>query len=103
MTRLAPPPEEVRAHLEGVIDPEMAVDIVSLGLVYAVETTPSRIGVRITMTSAACPVAELIIADIVETLTRAYGDDIALDVQLVWDPPWTPALMSERAREALEG
>ena len=96
-----PLPGEVRAELERVIDPEMALDIVSLGLVYDVETAPGRIGVRVTMTSAACPVAELIVADIEATLAAAYGDDVAVDVELVWDPPWTPEMMSERARQAM--
>jgi metal-sulfur cluster biosynthetic enzyme len=96
-----PTPEAVRAALGAVIDPEMAIDIVSLGLVYGVQAQPGRIAVRLTMTSAACPVAELIVDDIAATLVRAYGEGVEVDVQLVWDPPWTPDMMSDRARHAM--
>lgn len=89
--------------LRNVIDPEMAVNIVDLGLVYGVNVDATGVHVRITMTSAACPVSEMILADAEAELEAALGPDMPLDVQLCWDPPWTPALMSPKARAALWG
>jgi metal-sulfur cluster biosynthetic enzyme len=93
--------DEVMRALEGVIDPEMAVDIVALGLVYGVTAAPGRIEVRITMTSAACPVAELIVDDIRRTLEERFGDATEVEVELTWEPPWSPERMSESARDAM--
>ena len=92
----------VAEALERVIDPEMALDIVGLGLVYAVDARSDRVEVRMTMTSAACPVAEMIMDDIRAALGHALGEGVAIDVELVWDPPWSPELMSERARAAMD-
>lgn len=88
--------------LHRVIDPEMSLDIVELGLVYGVEVDDRGIGVRITMTSAACPVAELIMADVEEQLKDELGDDTPVRVELVWEPPWGPERMSARARSAMD-
>ena len=96
-----PSRDEVMRALETVIDPEMAVDIVALGLVYGVTISPGRIDVRMTMTSAACPVAELIVDDIVRTLEGRFGDGTRVEVEVAWDPPWSPERMSERARDAM--
>ena len=91
----------IERALHQVIDPEMALDIVELGLVYGVDDQGSRVEVRITMTSAACPVAELIVADVQERLADALGDDVDVQVPLVWDPAWGPERMSARARSAM--
>jgi metal-sulfur cluster biosynthetic enzyme len=91
----------VERALHRVIDPEMSLDIVELGLVYGVVASDRRIDVRITMTSAACPVAELIMADVEEQLKDALGDDMEVSVELVWEPPWGPEHMSPRARAAM--
>jgi metal-sulfur cluster biosynthetic enzyme len=92
----------VERALHRVIDPEMSLDIVELGLVYGVEVDERGIDVRITMTSAACPVAELIMADVEEQLKDELGDDTEVRVDLVWEPPWGPERMSQRARHAMD-
>ena len=91
----------IERALRGVVDPEMALNIVDLGLVYGVDATPDRIAIDLTMTSAACPVAELIIDDIRDAVQRALGAATRIDVALCWDPPWTPERMSAGAREAM--
>lgn len=91
----------VERALHRVIDPEMALDIVELGLVYAVEASERAVRVRITMTSAACPVTELIVDDVTRELHHALGDDLEVAVEVVWDPPWVPERMSDRARAAM--
>jgi metal-sulfur cluster biosynthetic enzyme len=89
----------VEAALKRVVDPEMAVDILELGLVYAVTVGPELASVRLTMTSPACPVTEIIVEDTTLELGGALGRRV--DVEIVWDPPWTPERMSDAARRAL--
>jgi len=93
--------ERVLAALRHVIDPELAMGIVDLGLVYGIEAREKHVGVRMTMTSAACPVADVIVEDVKIELTRALGPARSVVVDLVWDPPWTPERMTPRARRAL--
>ena len=88
----------VRDALSRVVDPEAGVNIVDLGLVYGIEVSPRSVQVRMTMTSAACPMTELIVDDMHEQLAAVLPPDVAIDVELVWDPPWTPERMSEVAR-----
>jgi metal-sulfur cluster biosynthetic enzyme len=88
--------------LHRVIDPEMSLDIVELGLVYGVEAREGRVDVRITMTSAACPVAELIVDEVEHELRQALGAATQVHVEVCWDPPWGPERMSERARAAMD-
>jgi metal-sulfur cluster biosynthetic enzyme len=90
--------EEICEALRAVEDPEAGMSIVDLGLVYGVEVAPSRIHVRMTMTSPACPVAPYIVEEAVAAIRAAAADVPDVDVELVWDPPWTPERMSASAR-----
>lgn len=87
--------------LKRVIDPEMALGIVSLGLVYSVHASAERVHVRMTMTSAACPVADMIIADVEEALAGTLGASRRVEVELCWEPPWDPGRMTPGARAAM--
>lgn len=89
--------------LTKVVDPELALSIVDVGLVYGVTLADARAHVRITMTSVACPVVDVIIEDVENELDRVLPSDYAIDVELVWEPPWTPEHMSERARRFMQG
>ncbi len=93
--------EAIEQALRGVIDPEMSVNIVDLGLVYGVEVADPAIKVRITMTSAACPVTELIVDEVTMALDRILGAATDVQVELCWDPPWSPERMSEKGRTAM--
>jgi metal-sulfur cluster biosynthetic enzyme len=84
--------------LERVVDPEVALNIVDVGLVYGVVVRDGRVDVNVTMTSAACPVTDTIIEEIESELDRALPADLKIHVELVWEPPWTPDRMSEQAR-----
>lgn len=84
--------------LNRVVDPEMALTIVDVGLVYGVTVSPGRADVRLTMTSAACPVADVIVEEVEAELGRVLPDGTDVAVELVWEPPWTPGRMSERAK-----
>ena len=98
-------PEELRQPildaLTKVVDPEVAMSIVDVGLVYGVRVAEGRMDVDITMTSAACPVIDVIVEDAEERLDRAMPPDLLIHVEVVWEPPWTPARMSDRAKAAM--
>jgi metal-sulfur cluster biosynthetic enzyme len=91
----------IEEALARVVDPEMALDIVALGLVYGVEARPGEARVSLTMTSAACPVAELIVDEVRHELGDALGPGSVVQVDLVWEPEWTPERMSPEARAAM--
>jgi metal-sulfur cluster biosynthetic enzyme len=74
------------------------VNIVDLGLVYCIEVSPRSVQVRMTMTRAACPITELVVEDMHEQLAAVLPPDMAIGVELVWEPPWTPGGMSQAAR-----
>ena len=91
--------EPVLAALRRVVDPEVAMNIVDVGLIYGVALVDGReLHVQVTMTSAACPVADVIVEDIERELDRAVPPELLIRVQLVWEPAWTPDRMSEKAR-----
>ncbi len=83
-----------------VIDPELGLDAVSLGLIYRVEVQGGEVLVDMTMTSPGCPVAEQLIFQANNELLKLQGVERAT-VNLVWDPPWTPERMSPEAKMAL--
>lgn len=92
--------QELREILGAVVDPEVGVSIVDLGLVYRIEQRGDVVVVELTMTSAACPMSETVVADARRALHRARpGCEVR--VSLVWDPPWDPSMMNERARMIL--
>jgi len=84
--------------LTRVVDPEVAMSIVDVGLIYGVEVTPEKVHIKLTMTSAACPVTDVIFDDAEAQLDRAVPQDLLVQLELVWDPPWTMERMSDRAR-----
>lgn len=91
--------EPVWSALRRVDDPEVGMNIVEVGLVYGVERIDDRIVVTMTMTSAACPMGEEIVEDVRAEIARACPDGPEVEIDLVWDPPWTPDRMSPQARE----
>ncbi|HQN10965.1 MAG TPA: metal-sulfur cluster assembly factor [Quisquiliibacterium sp.] len=90
--------ERVLDALREVIDPETGLDIVSMGLVYGAEVDGDGVRVRLTMTSAACPMGDEIVEEAEAVLARVFHDRASVDVELVWDPPWTPERMTDEAR-----
>jgi metal-sulfur cluster biosynthetic enzyme len=94
-----PDEDAVREALRQVEDPEAGMNIVDLGLVYLVEVAPGAIRVDMTMTTAACPMADMIVDRARELVADIAPPGTAVDVRLVWDPPWTPDRMSGVARE----
>jgi metal-sulfur cluster biosynthetic enzyme len=75
------------------------MNIVDLGLVYRIDIAPECVRVDITMTTPACPMGDLITENARRAVCAALPQSVAVEVVLVWDPPWTPDLMSESARQ----
>jgi len=89
----------VRSLLHNVIDPEVGMNIVDLGLVYGVEISANKLRVDLTMTTRACPMSEMIIDDARQALAGLAPPGTEIDINLVWEPPWDPGKMSEHAHE----
>lgn len=98
-----PTKEEVRQVLqEKVIDPELAMNIVDLGLVYEVEVTENAVAeVTMTLTSPGCPVGPQIIKSVQDEAQNAYPELDRVNVHLVWTPFWNPEMMSDEAKDEL--
>jgi metal-sulfur cluster biosynthetic enzyme len=93
----------LREALRQVIDPELGINIVDLGLVYGIDIQGTRVRLSMTMTTPACPLAEYLKALVFSALEEHVPgvEDLAID--LVWDPPWTEAMMSAAAYRQLTG
>ena len=87
--------------LAEVQDPEMPVNLVDLGLIYDVREQRGVVDVDLTFTAMGCPASEFILDDVRERLMREPGVN-EVRVNVVWDPPWTTARMTDEGRDALE-
>ncbi len=97
-----PPPDDAALidALREVIDPELMINIVDLGLVYSINLTDRKAFVEMTLTSPACPAGPQIIMQSKLALEKVNGIDVA-EIKLVMSPPWTPARMTDEARDQL--
>lgn len=97
-----PTPDAIRKAIRAVKDPELNLNIIDIGLVYDVEVAEETgdVRVRMTLTSPGCPAG----GEIIEDVKRVVGDMEgvrSVDVELVWDPYWTPEKMDPRVRTFL--
>ncbi len=90
--------EKIVQELHTVYDPEIPVDIYELGLIYEVDVAASgEVRIKMTLTSPMCPAAEQLPGE-VETKARGVDGVTSVELDLVWDPPWSPERMSEAAK-----
>ena len=95
-----PGQDTILTALREVKDPEVGVNVVDLGLVYAIQTRENEVDVEMTLTTPSCPSAQELPGEVEEAVRAVPGvTDVVVDV--VWDPPWDPSRMSEDARLAL--
>lgn len=94
--------EPITKALRRVVDPEVSINVVDLGLIYRVSVVDNKVHARVTMTSAACPVTDLIIEEIENELDRDLPPEMLIQVELVWEPPWSEERLSERARRFMD-
>ena len=93
--------DDVREGLKHVYDPEIGINIVDLGLVYDAEISETGdVLVIMTLTSIGCPLGPVIVQEVQNAL-RDFDRVGEVDVKIVWSPPWTPALMSDDAKDEL--
>lgn len=92
--------EKILEVLKQVYDPEIPVDIVNLGLVYEVGINEGSVRVAMTTTSPGCPVGDFLAAEVERALRKIDGVE-AVRVEFVWDPPWSPEMMSPEAKKTL--
>jgi metal-sulfur cluster biosynthetic enzyme len=83
------------------MDPEVGVNIVDLGLVYRIAIHERHVRIEMTMTSQACPLGDVVLDDAYGAAGAVVPEDATLDIELVWEPPWVPEMMSEHARQTL--
>lgn len=98
-----PTKEDILATIqEKVLDPELMMNIVDLGLIYEVEVTEEAVAeVTMTLTSPGCPAGPQIIQAVQNEARTAYPDLQQVNVHLVWTPFWTPDMMSDEAKDEL--
>lgn len=92
--------ETVMEQLKQVHDPELGVNVVDLGLIYGVTVEGGHIRIRMTLTTPGCPMHEAIVGGVHRVLDNQPGVE-SVDVDVVWEPRWTPDMMSPEGREAL--
>src|SRR6266852_5811428 len=93
--------QRLRDALTEVQDPEMPVNLVDLGVIYAIAERDGVVEVDLTFTAMGCPASEFILEDVRERLLREEGVR-EVRVNVVWDPPWTTARITQAGRDALE-
>jgi metal-sulfur cluster biosynthetic enzyme len=92
---------DIREALRQVIDPEIGVNIVDLGLVYRIAVDGARVRIAMTMTSPSCPLADYL-KDLATSAIRDRVPDVTdVDIALEWEPPWDSDMMSDEARRQL--
>jgi metal-sulfur cluster biosynthetic enzyme len=96
----APDHDDVMEALENVIDPELGLDFVSLGLVYDVEIEGSEVHITFTLTTPGCPIGPQVTEQMKEFVSEVEGVEKVFP-KMVFTPPWSPERMSEDAKFAL--
>ncbi len=93
-------PDELVDRLRSVIDPELGVSIVDLGLVYGATMADGMVHVRMTTTTPACPIGSYLADSIRRALFELHGV-LDVDIDLTYEPRWSPAMMSDEAKVEL--
>ncbi len=95
--------DQVKEKLKTVTDPEIGLDVVSLGFIYDIEFEDDIVKVEYSLTNPACPMGNLIHQQIKQALLDLVDhDEERVELKQVFDPPWTPEMMSEEARLKLD-
>ena len=94
--------EQVRDSLKKCMDPEVPLSIVDMGLIYGIDITENNdVNIKMTMTTKGCPLHETMVDD-VKRYTKKVSGVNNVDVEIVWDPPWTMDKMSDTAKEMMK-
>jgi len=86
--------------LREIEDPELPISVVDMGLIVALVRQEGVVSLQVTFTAMGCPAMEMILGDIRDRLLQEPGVE-QIKIEVVWDPPWTPARMTEEGRDTL--
>ena len=92
---------DILRALRGVSDPEVGVNIVDLGLIYSAEIDGDKVRVVMTMTTPACPMHSYLTEEVREAILAEFEEVTNVNVQLVWEPAWSPRMISEQGKRQL--
>ena len=92
--------KDVLDSLRSVLDPELGINIVDLGLIYGVKVNGKKVNVKMTFTTPACPLLQYIVSEVEERVGKINGVEEVV-VQLAWDPPWNPDKISAEGKKQL--
>ena len=92
---------DIIAALQGVNDPEVGVNIVDLGLVYSTEIDGDKVRIVMTMTTPACPMHSYLTQEVRAAIMDRFEGISGVNVDLVWDPPWSPRMISAKGKRQL--
>jgi len=92
---------DILQTLRAVNDPEVGVNIVDLGLIYSTEITRDAVRIAMTMTTPACPMHSYLREEVREAILCQHDEVEEVNVEVVWDPPWSPQMISERGKRQL--
>ncbi|MDP6968771.1 MAG: metal-sulfur cluster assembly factor [Gammaproteobacteria bacterium] len=95
--------DSIRTSLQQVIDPEIGINIVDLGLVYDISQTDNQVHVLMTLTSAGCPLQDLIASQMRQQILQDHPDINQVKIEVTFDPPWQRSMMSSTATSLLGG
>ncbi len=87
--------------LEEVLDPEFPISVVDMGLIYGLHRQENSVQIQLTFTAMGCPCMEFIITDVRDRLLQEADVD-EVDIEIVWDPPWTRRRLSQKGIEKLK-
>jgi metal-sulfur cluster biosynthetic enzyme len=82
--------------LETIADPEIGIDVYNLGLVYGIEVAGGKVKIKMGLTTPFCPLANILPMMVDEELKKRLG--VEVEIELVYDPPWNPLMMTEKGR-----
>ncbi len=93
--------EDVKRVLKTAVDPEFGLSVIDLGLIYEIKVTDGKkVYIKMTLTTPMCPLANVIVADVYHRVKEIQGvEDV--DIELTFDPPWSPDRMTPEARKLL--
>lgn len=93
--------QQVLDSLKQCMDPEIPISVVDMGLIYGVNVNPdNKVDIKMTMTTRGCPLHETLVSDVKRYVTKVPGVT-AVDVEIVWEPIWTPEKMSDEGKKMI--
>ncbi|MFB6076272.1 MAG: metal-sulfur cluster assembly factor [Candidatus Aenigmatarchaeota archaeon] len=92
--------KDIENVLKEVKDPEIGIDVVNLGFIYGIEVEDNRVEIEMTLTVPGCPMHSAITRDVKNKVSELEGVE-EVEVNMVFDPPWSPEKMSDKAKEKL--